>query len=692
MRFFIRITVAVVGFLGLLTPSAGTAAPAADDPAARAAFIAADREALLARIHPRWRDFTPRWQAEVCPFKRTAKYDPAKVTCGYVRVPENRRDPNSRLIRIAVAKVASTAKGKPSAGPTVYLSGGPGGPSLEGAASMSPEKVVRHRAWLAQGDQYFVEQRGIGYSDAPICRGLPPRPARPLSAVSFREMAEQIRDCLAEARLAGIDVDAYTTWDDALDFRDIRRALGLASWNIFGVSYGTELGQMVLRVDGDAVRAAVLDSVVAPPIDNDPRWRLQSAGFLASMGKLNEACAADPACKARYGDLVALAKRAVAAYDAKPYTITGLDPEAYAGGKMVVNGPVVANAVFNALYRDEYYPAIPALLEALATRQADDALAPYVKVLTFPADHQWGHGMTFVNGCAGFSYASAERIAAQAKREPFWSAVFIESAQLPICPTAGRPPADPLEAFTPLVTDRPVLLLAGGADPITPAWEAEALKSTLPGAPYVLAPWVGHGIARSDDCVGAKILPAFLDNPTGKLDTSCVADMAPPKFVLDYKPTSGPITLYTAYEEGKATGALAWLGGSLAVLLIGVIGFAAGPVARRIDRRAVIPAGGARRAAAAGALLGLIGAGLIGWAIYTTVSEHVLLAPLGLAGPAQLGSWLILAGAVVGLVAIALLVRAAARQRPPVGTMLGVVMTGLAGAALAGFAAANGLL
>ena len=39
----------------------------------------------------------------------------------------------------------------------------------------------------------------------------------------------------------------------------------LDQWNLFGVSYGTELGQMVLRIDPGGVRSAVLDSVVSPP-------------------------------------------------------------------------------------------------------------------------------------------------------------------------------------------------------------------------------------------------------------------------------------------------------------------------------------------------------------------------------------------------------------------------------------------
>ena len=74
--------------------------------------------------------------------------------------------------------------------------------------------------------------------------------------------------CLDEARARGIEVDGYTTWQNALDVRDIRIALGYEQWTLFGVSYGTSLGQSILQVDEDGVRAAILDSVVpATPLE-----------------------------------------------------------------------------------------------------------------------------------------------------------------------------------------------------------------------------------------------------------------------------------------------------------------------------------------------------------------------------------------------------------------------------------------
>jgi pimeloyl-ACP methyl ester carboxylesterase len=679
-----RIVTLIVGLSAVCFAGVAAAADALTEPAARAAFIAADRAALLERIHPRWRDFQAQWRQEVCPFARVREYDPEQVSCGYVLVPENRRDPNSRLIRIAVARARSIAESEPPAGVTVYLSGGPGGPAAEGAI-LDPDNVARHRAFLELSDFVFVDQRGVGYSEAALCRGLF-GDNETLSMDAFRALAERRRACLQEGRTRGIDVDAYTTWDNALDFRDIRRALGLETWNVFGVSYGTELGAMLLRVDGEAVRAAVLDSVYTFGGSS-----MLTPGMVSALAKLDEACKADPACFRRYGDLEPLARRATERFDAEPFTVEGLDPEIYPDGKIVVNGPLVASAIFQALYNHEFFPALPGLMEALAEGRTLHAKAAYVDVLTLAEGHDFGHGLNTVASCAGFGFTTPELLAQQPSRDPFWDAAFLDAARADDCAQVGRPPADPLLAATPLVTDRPVMLLAGGVDPITPPYMAETVKASLPSAVYVLAPWAGHGVARSHECLGVKIMPAFLADPIKAPDLSCVAEMKPPKFVIDYKQTKGPFALYRAFEDGEATGALAWLGASVATLAFAIVAFPMGLLARTIDRRPVIPAAWARRVAWLAALLGIVGLALIAVAALQTIQSHLLLAPLGLAGPAALGGWLILASGAAGIAAIALIVAAILRHAPPIGTILGVLITGIASLALAAFASVHGL-
>ncbi|MDT2003786.1 alpha/beta hydrolase [Rhodococcus opacus] len=77
---------------------------------------------------------------------------------------------------------------------------------------------------------------------------------------------------------------------------DLRVALGLDEWNVYGVSYGSDLALTVLRDHPDGVRSVVLDSVV-PTQSNiiGEFWPNAAEGYRA----LFDACAAQPACAGR---------------------------------------------------------------------------------------------------------------------------------------------------------------------------------------------------------------------------------------------------------------------------------------------------------------------------------------------------------------------------------------------------------
>src|SRR6056297_4139144 len=108
----------------------------------------------------------------VCPFRGEIDYEPGEIECGFITVPENRSDPDSRLIRVHFVRIAATgdkdAEEDPRKAegegpdkeirddPVIYLTGGPGvgvGPYV---ARLREHELVKHR------DLYILEQRGIG--------------------------------------------------------------------------------------------------------------------------------------------------------------------------------------------------------------------------------------------------------------------------------------------------------------------------------------------------------------------------------------------------------------------------------------------------------------------------------------------------------------------------------------------------
>jgi hypothetical protein len=88
---------------------------------------------------------------------------------GFLEVPEDRRDPRSRRIRLGYVRFASTAA-RPGP-PIVYLAGGPGGAGTDAATG---PRFPLFMALREVADVIAFDQRGTGLSAS-----IPPRPLRP---------------------------------------------------------------------------------------------------------------------------------------------------------------------------------------------------------------------------------------------------------------------------------------------------------------------------------------------------------------------------------------------------------------------------------------------------------------------------------------------------------------------------------
>jgi hypothetical protein len=90
-----------------------------------------------------------------CTVELPAGQSPEHTRCGEVIVPEDRRRPDGRTVRLAVVVFESTAPDAP-ADPLVFLSGGPDGPSLEFVHTFRPEAFG---PLLGGRDFVFFDQR-----------------------------------------------------------------------------------------------------------------------------------------------------------------------------------------------------------------------------------------------------------------------------------------------------------------------------------------------------------------------------------------------------------------------------------------------------------------------------------------------------------------------------------------------------
>jgi pimeloyl-ACP methyl ester carboxylesterase len=450
--------------------------------------------------------------------------------CGYLTVPENRANPTGRTIEIPVARAKATSP-NPQPDPLVYLTGGPGGTGLAAA-------VLRVQAgWNADRDVIFIDQRGT--LKAQPLLACPEIDAflqvavslAPTSAEFASRSAAATQACHDRLAAAGWDLSAYNTTENAADVADLRVALGIPEWNLYGVSYGSDLALQILRDHPEGIRSVVLDSVVPPQLNLfDGFWPNAAAGYRA----LFDACAQDTACNSAFPDVENQFQTLVNELTAQPRTVRVPDPSTGQDIDVVFDGYTLANLVVLASLTAGDVSAVPSWVHNLAIGDGTQAATALLE--TRPPTGLTGYGLAFGVFCREQApFTSPEQVRAEAKRAlpNFPDAVLTLPPQAPTifqdCGIWNVPPADPaVQAQT--RSDVPVLLVEGSLDAITPKNWAEAAASGLPNSRILVFPGAAHDVLLwSPDCA-VTIMRNFLNQPNGDYDDSCLQSVTIPPF------------------------------------------------------------------------------------------------------------------------------------------------------------------
>lgn len=575
-----------------------------------------------------------------CPFN-TANEAGLEFRCGWVALPEDRAAPGSRTIRIAVA--VASRRGFSDGAPTVVVEGGPGQPAI--AFWSEHLKARSDHPLLAAGDVVLIDQRGTGFSQGGFCRELQVDANMGLARPRLDAAVTKLRSCIEDARRSGVAVEAYSTWHNAADFRDLRQALRYPQWNLYALSYGTSLAQAIMRRDPNGVRAAVLDSVLPA----QPRhWDLYSRGMRAALNRLQAACAADPQCRERFPNLPTRAEAVVRGYADGPLDLAGLDPRAFANGRYRFDGNSAAEAIYTALHARPLFSTLPVMIEALEGRDPETAGAYAEQLFQLPADG-YGYGMAVAASCRDGGTANRDETARQRRSEPIFGPALRDGVWGRLCAALALNRPD--EAAQPLSSNVPVLVFAGEWDPITPVEFARQIMPGLSRGTLVEVPHTGH-LASFSPCAGT-IYAAFLRQPERAVDTSCLARIPPPAFVTRWYGTHGGYRLARDAVSGKWFPAIAGLVLAGATCLVAFILLPiAGLLARR--RRRVEDGTGSRGLLLAwlGVTVSLVGLGAVVFAISTAAFDAPLLLPVGLPSWSAAGAWGIVLGAILTLAAV----------------------------------------
>jgi pimeloyl-ACP methyl ester carboxylesterase len=461
----------------------------------------------------------------------------ASVKCGYVIVPEDRTDPKSEKVKLAVAVFHSTSNNS-QPDPVIFLQGGPGGAAVDMIASAYTEIVV---PFLAERDFIVYDQRGTGLSiPALACRELKTTYLDDLRGqvpISSRNMIydNDFISCHGNMHLQGINLNAYDTENSATDVKDLLRALGYQKVNLYGASYGTRLAQVIMRDYPEIVRSSVVDSVV--PIESK-LFNEDPAAFEGSLQALFDSCAAEASCHAAYPNLETDFWDLVKKLDAHPVSVTSprLD-----GGTLTedVDGSTLLSVITLGLLKSSTIaPAAQSIYQikngdysTLIAAQSGlpaefEGISPAVYVQVMCHEH-----LLATNADQLKADIAAHHEIGDFSRLPFFGTV---DDMYKACKAWGAVPPAKGEN-DPVVSDIPTLVIAGRYDPVTPPAWGKLLASHLKNSYFFEFPANGHCPTFSDNTWCAlNMVVDFIHDPTHSPDHSCLDKMAGVKFTTPY--------------------------------------------------------------------------------------------------------------------------------------------------------------
>lgn len=437
-----------------------------------------------------------------CPFpKAKAAYlAEHRLSFGYLYVRENRQKKDSRIIRLAVG-IIRHGEGGSSDHPLIVVHGGPGGAALE---DVSAEMTLISK----DRDIILLDQRGCGQSEPACCGNAGTRFMKMLSKdlTPEEEQAEHqsiARECRSELIAAGVDLSAYNSAEIAADINDLGTALGYASWDLWGVSYGTRIALKVMQDYPKRVRRAVLDS----PLPPDASYLEESPmNFARALQLLFRKCEEDSACRLAYPHLNNTFLDAVDSLVSHPMIIEMGDTARYQDGRFVLNAQDFQLAVHHALYAHAQYPFLPMVIDAVRRRDAGVVKLFLQSMRNSLLELHYGiYYAVLCNDCFPMNQLQAfDRASVRpSQRLSFYRADFL------ICREwdAGAHARVRQSSFSSPI---PTLVLSGELDPLVPPAYARLARSKLSNGYYRLFENEGHWVTGSLE--GAKVMQRFLQD------------------------------------------------------------------------------------------------------------------------------------------------------------------------------------
>tara|TARA_B100000700_G_scaffold331533_1_gene465283 strand:+ start:1106 stop:2608 length:1503 start_codon:yes stop_codon:yes gene_type:complete len=439
-----------------------------------------------------------------------------RLNCGFVTVPENYEQPEAKQIEIHYAVIPSIQENS-QPDPLLILAGGPG----QAATELTPMIARIFADVRKQRDIVLIDQRGTGKSNPLSCDVN--RPDELVRSDDEQALDEVAAECLAQ--YPDVDVTQYNTPNAIRDFERVRETLNIAQWNLYGGSYGSRVGLKYLQQAPEAVRTATLDAVAPPQVVIGP------FGFNGSLAFDNmlQDCQQQKPCVQRFPNLKQQYNQVMELLAQESVLLDTEDPLSAEPIKIRLTPGRFSSVVRLALYN----PATRQLLPYAISEAKTSNYKPILGLMggtTTAVQNSIYLGLMLSVVCREDLPRATESLLQQDANNEFIGGKTAQ-AFVDLCKGWQTTPA-PADFAEPVTSEKPILLLSGTQDPVTPPRWADIAARTLPNSLHVIAPYAGHTIA-GHTCAN-KIVAQFVRSGSVKeLDTQCVKQRKLAPFVLN---------------------------------------------------------------------------------------------------------------------------------------------------------------
>ena len=415
---------------------------------------------------------------------------------GFLEVPENRKNPLSRKIKLKYVHLKSLSKNPTT--PVIYLEGGGGVCTTE---AFNPQYLEDRVEYLKFADFIFIDRRGASDKDLSYIW----KQDFPKDFFVSEEHANQHYQELAELALKkfeekNIDISGYNIEEHAHDVNDLMFALGFNRYTLFGFSFGSQIGMTVMELFPEKVERAILVGADAPNqsfnLPSHLDEHVKKIGMLVEQeGTLNMSSL----------DFIDLVHKTLQKVKENPVTVTVRNPLNRKKTELSIGAFGLALILRLDIDDSQDIPAIPRLLSSINS-------GDYSMLSWFVQKR-----MTFALELPGQGINQQLASAASPQR---WSLIDKESSKsefgnivnFPFSALIDHWPETRLsfDSSIAMQTEIPTLFITGKLDCRTPVQQTEEIMRGFTNAVHIQVENAGHEQAQWEQELVDTIIPSFM--------------------------------------------------------------------------------------------------------------------------------------------------------------------------------------